>query len=67
MVARISLATNASVYASVDQSIARWWGEKEMIEPHPFVERPPIALVIPERPERPVWLQRPQSIRPAES
>ena len=39
--------------------------KQQMIEPHAFVRSPAVALVIPERPERSVRVQFPQSIRPA--
>ena len=37
VVARVLLTANPSVYTPVDESIAHWWREKEMIQPHPLV------------------------------
>src|SRR5688572_7099543 len=65
MIARVFLTTNPSVYTSVHESIAYRWREKEMIQPHPLVQCPPIALVVPERPKRPLGLQFSQGVRPA--
>jgi hypothetical protein len=37
VVARVFLSPNPSVYASVHESVAHSWREKEMIQPHPLV------------------------------
>src|SRR5579883_3046952 len=65
VVARVCFSANPSVYAPVDEPLARSGREKEMIQAHPLVQGPPIALVIPERPERTLGLQLSQSVRPA--
>src|ERR1051325_335968 len=65
VVARVLLSTNPSVYAPMDESLAHAGREQEMIQAHPLVQGPPIALVIPERPERPLGVQFSQSVRPA--
>src|SRR5438270_824070 len=36
-----------------------------MIQPHALIRRPPLALVIPKRPQRPVWMHFTQSVGPA--
>ena len=37
VIARAFLAANPSIYAPLNQPIARCWSEQEMIQPHPFV------------------------------
>ena len=37
VVARVFLSANPSVYTTVDKTIADFWREKEMIQPHPLV------------------------------
>jgi hypothetical protein len=65
VVTGIFFASHTSVYTAVYQPLRYLRREKEMIEPHALVGRPPLALVIPECPERPIWVQSPQSICPA--
>src|SRR5579883_2755104 len=65
VIARVFFSANPSVYAPVDEPLAHSGREKEMIQAHPLVQGPPIALVIPERPERTLGLQLSQSVRPA--
>src|ERR1700682_1606189 len=63
MVARVLLATHPSVYTAIHESVAHCRRKQEVIEPHALVCSPPVALVIPERPERSVGVQPPESIR----
>jgi len=65
MIARVFLASHPAVYATVRKPLPQFRREQEVVQAHTFVERPPFALVIPERPERPVWLQLAQSIGPS--
>jgi len=65
MIAGVLLATHPSVYTAVHESLRYLRREQEVIEAHPLVGRPTFALVIPERPQRPVWVQLPESIGPA--
>src|SRR5271163_2912613 len=65
MVAGVLLATHPSVYTAIHESGAHCRRKQKVIEPHALVCSPPVALVIPERPERPIRVQPPQSIRPA--
>ena len=62
MVAGVFLATHPSVYTAIHESVAHCRRKQEVIEPHALVCSPPVALVIPERPERSVGVQPPESI-----
>src|ERR1700678_3952093 len=57
MVAGVLLATHPSVYTAIHESVAHCRRKQEVIEPHALVCSPPVALVIPECPERPVGVQ----------
>jgi hypothetical protein len=37
VVTGVLLTANPSVYTAVRKSIAHWWRQKEMIQPHPLV------------------------------
>jgi hypothetical protein len=65
VVAGVFFTPHTSVYTAVYQPLRYHRREKEMVEPHALVGRPPVALVIPECPERPIWVQSPQSVCPA--
>jgi len=65
VVAGVFFTPHTSVYTAVNQPLRYPWREQEMIEPHALVGRPPVALVVPECPERPIWVQSPQRIGPA--
>jgi hypothetical protein len=53
--ARVFLTASPSVYAPVHESVAHGWREKEMIQPHPLVQRPPINLIREMAAENTAW------------
>jgi len=56
MVAGVCLSTRPSVYATIHEPIRHIRREQKVIESHAFVLRPAIKFVIPECPERPIWM-----------
>jgi len=61
MIARVVLATHPPVYTAVHESLRHFRQAQEMIESHALVGGPPLALIIPERSERPLWAQLPRA------
>src|ERR1700684_2398041 len=56
MVARVFLPASPAINTAVHEPVRQIRREQKVIESHAFVFLPPFKFVIPECPERPVWM-----------